>query len=160
MATSNYAIICSPVGTILFETSNTVKQNEVWLDDACGALNRRKTLMLFRQGSCLRRGHNLLRVAWRAPHGWGRTRPALPLRRHETAARWRPIYCTINTLSFHFVHFTFIVLPSLMYSTCTFVSSDDIIYFRLTNINFFMVTYGTQHPHDRPPNCGERTGEK
>lgn len=56
--------------------------------------------MLFRQGSCLQSGHNLLRVAWRAPHARGRTRPALPLRRHETAARWRPFCYTITLRTF------------------------------------------------------------
>lgn len=66
-------------------------------------------------------------------------------------------YCTINTVHFHFTLFTLVVLSSLMYSTCTFVDSDDIIFFTFTNNKFSLFTYGTHHSHDQPPKCGERT---
>lgn len=114
--------------------------------------------MLFRQGSCLRHGHNLLRVAWRAPHGRGRTRPALPLRR-PTRDRCPLASNLLHNNTASFARFTLIDLSSLIYSTCTFVDSDDIIYFTLANNYFSLSTQRTHHPHDRPPNCGERTGE-
>lgn len=64
-----------------------------------------------------------------------------------------------NTASFHFALFTLLVLSSFMYSTFTFVGSDDIIYSTLANNYFPLSTYRKHHPHDRPPNCGEQTGE-
>lgn len=116
--------------------------------------------MLFRQGSCQQHGHNLLRVAWRAPHGRGRTRPALPL--HRPTRDRCPLASDLlhnNTASFHFTLFTLLVLSSFMYSTFTFVGSDDIIYFTLANNYFPLFTHRKHHSHDRPPNCGERTGK-
>lgn len=114
--------------------------------------------MLFRQGSCLQHGHNLLRVAWRAPHGRGRARPALPLRR-PTRDRC-PLASDLlhnNTASFHFALITLLVLSSVMYSTFTLVGSGDIIYSTLANNYFSLFTNREHHSHDRPPNCGERT---
>lgn len=123
--------------------------------------SRKRTLMLFRQGSCSQHGHNLLRVAWRAPHGRGRTRPALPL--HRPTLDRCPLASDLlhnNTASFHFALFTLLVLSSFMYSTFTFVGSDDIIYFTLANNYFPLFTNRKHHPHDRPPNCGDETGEQ
>ena len=100
-------------------------------------------------------------MAWRAPHGRGRTRPALPL--HRPTRDRCPLASDLlhnNTASFHFALFTLLVLSSFMYSTFTFVGSDDIIYFTLANNYFPLFTHRKHHPHDRPPNCGERTGNR
>lgn len=64
-----------------------------------------------------------------------------------------------NTVYFHLTLVTLFVLSSVIYSTSTFVGSDDIIYFALANCYFSLFTNRTHHPHDRPPGCGERTDD-
>lgn len=122
--------------------------------------NKRRMLKLFWQGSYLWRGHNLLRVAWRAPHGRGRNRPALPLRRlTRDRCPLASVMLHNNTLLIHLALITLLSLSSFMYATCTFAGSGDIIYCTLENKINSLFTHKTHHSHDRPPNCGERTDD-
>lgn len=117
-----------------------------------------RTLKLFRQGSCC--DAVTTSCVWPdGPHTAGAAlAPPSPC---AADTRQQPAgvrllhnkHCT----HFHFTLFTLVVLSSLMYSTCTFVDSDDIIFFTFTNNNFSLFTYGTHHSHDQPPKCGERT---